>query len=48
MNFFRGVVNKLGVFSAEGISVKIDKFHFALLKEKGYLGKEVIMSIRLG
>ncbi|MCF7923710.1 MAG: sn-glycerol-3-phosphate ABC transporter ATP-binding protein UgpC [Candidatus Izimaplasma sp.] len=46
MNFFRGVVDKSGIFSAQGISVKVSKFHKDLLKEKGFIGKELMMGIR--
>jgi multiple sugar transport system ATP-binding protein len=46
MNFIEGKVDKKGVFSGEGITVKASKFHFDLLKEKGYLDKPIVLGIR--
>ncbi|MGE4572711.1 MAG: ABC transporter ATP-binding protein [Candidatus Izemoplasmatales bacterium] len=46
MNFLEGIVDKNGIFFGEGISVKISKKHFDLLKEKNYLDKEIVLGIR--
>jgi len=46
MNFIEGKVDKEGMFKAEGIAVKISDFHYDLLKEKNYLGKNIILGVR--
>jgi multiple sugar transport system ATP-binding protein len=46
MNFIHGKISKDGIFSSEGISVKVSKKHMELLKSKGYLEKEIVLGIR--
>jgi multiple sugar transport system ATP-binding protein len=46
MNFIHGKISKDGIFSSEGISVKVSKKHMELLKSKDYLEKEIVLGIR--
>ena len=46
MNFLEGKIDKTGIFFGDGISVKISKDHFDLLKEKNYLDKDIVLGIR--
>ena len=46
MNFVTGRVNKDGVFETENTRLKVPAEKVALLKEKGYIDKDVILGIR--
>jgi multiple sugar transport system ATP-binding protein len=46
MNFIEGKIDEEGYFVSEGIKVKVSKKHMALLKEKKYLNKPVILGVR--
>lgn len=46
MNFFNGVLNEEGFFMINNASIKVPELSMKMLREKGYVNKDIILGIR--
>jgi multiple sugar transport system ATP-binding protein len=46
MNFLSGKVDEKGMFSCEGLTVKVDDKHLKLLKDKKFINKDIVLGFR--